>query len=559
MTSTDIPAKTGERSPQEGGGPQEAPDGWEPPALPEASSSIILSGGHQPIRSEIVHAAALASQAEEKARDRQHPKGKYTARERLDLLFDPQTFHEIGRFSGGKINQDVPGAAVITGFGRIMGRTVGVYAQDFSVRGGTMGQAEGHKICHLLDMAMEIKVPVVAIIDSGGARIQEGVQALTQYGRIFRKTCMASGLIPQISLILGPCAGGAVYCPALTDIVIMTKENSYMFVTGPEVVKAATGEHISMADLGGGQVHNEVSGVAHYLGENEADAIDYARTVLSYLPSSCDGQPPLYAYAEGRAEDIAAERIGHIVPENDRQPYDMTEVIRCILDYGEFVPVHELFAQSVVVGFGCIQGRCIGVVANQPSVRAGSLDVESSEKVARFVRLCDAFNLPVVTLVDVPGYKPGSDQEHAGIIRRGAKVIYAYASAQVPLITVILRKAFGGAYIVMGSKAMGADINLAWPNAQIAVLGAQGAVNIIHRKQLRKAKDDGQDVDALRASLVKEYEETTVNANLSLEIGQIDSMIDPEDTRDSIAQALELLKDKKPLPTMDRRHDNQPL
>lgn len=538
---------------------QASQTGIQLPLPAMASSSVITTAGHQPIRAEIVHAAALATAAEQKARDRQHPKGKYTARERLDLLFDDGTFHEIGRFSGGNINKDIPGAAVVTGFGQIMGRTVGVYAQDFSVRGGTMGQAEGEKICHLMDMALELAVPVVSIIDSGGARIQEGVEALTQYGRIFKKTCQASGFIPQISLILGPCAGGAVYCPALTDIVIMTKENSYMFVTGPDVVKAATGEHISMDDLGGGQIHNQVSGVAHYLGENEADAIAYARTILAYLPSSCQDKPPAYAYAQGRAEDIAAQRIGHIVPENDRQPYDVVEVIRCIVDYGEFVQVHELFAQSVVVGFACINGRSVGIVANQPCVRAGSLDVESSEKVARFVRLCDAFNLPVVTLVDVPGYKPGSDQEHAGIIRRGAKVIYAYASAQVPLVTVILRKAFGGAYIVMGSKAMGADINLAWPNSQIAVLGAQGAVNIIHRKELRRAADDGQDVAALRSKLIEDYEKTTVNANLSLEIGQIDSMIDPEDTRDAISHFLELLKDKKAPPKYPRRHGNQPL
>ena len=529
------------------------------PVPPAASSSVITTAGRQPIREEIVHAAKLAADAEENARERQHPKGKYTARERLDLLFDDKTFHEIGRFSGGNINKDIPGSAVVTGFGQIMGRTAGVYAQDFSVRGGTMGRAEGKKICHLLDMAMELKVPVIAVIDSGGARIQEGVEALTPYGRIFKKKCQASGYIPQISLILGPCAGGAVYCPALTDIVIMTKENSYMFVTGPEVVKAATGEHISMEDLGGGHVHNATSGVAHYLGENEADAIDYARTLLAYLPSSCESAPPSYAYAEGRAEDLAAERISHIVPENDRQPYDVLDVIRCIADYGEFIEVHELFAQSVVTGFACINGRSVGIVANQPCVRAGSLDVESSEKVARFVRLCDAFNVPVVTLVDVPGYKPGSDQEHAGIIRRGAKVIYAYANAQVPLVTVILRKAFGGAYIVMGSKSMGADINLAWPNSQIAVLGAQGAVNILHRKELRRTADDGGDVDGLRQKLVEEYEQTTVNANLSLEIGEIDSMIDPEDTRSAVSQALELLKDKKAQPRYARRHGNQPL
>lgn len=507
----------------------------------------------------VEHAARLARDAEQKALERQHAKGKSTARERLDLLFDTGTFEEIGRFNGGDINNDVAGCAVITGFGEVYGKKVAVYAQDFSVRGGTLGRAEGQKICHLLDMALQLAVPVVALIDSGGARIQEGVNALTQYGRIFKKTCEASGLIPQISLILGPCAGGAVYCPALTDFIIMTREHSNMFVTGPDVVKAATGESISMDDLGGGYVHNSTSGVAHYLGEDEADAIDYARTVLAYLPQNCNQNPPTFAYAATRADRETAKQLATIVPSNDRQPYDVLDVIRAIVDYGEFVQVQELYAASAVVGFACIDGHPVGIVANQPKVNAGILDVNSSEKVARFVRLCDAFNLPVVTLVDTPGYKPGSDQEHAGIIRRGAKVIYAYANAQVPLVTVILRKAFGGAYIVMGSKSMGADFNYAWPTSQIAVLGAQGAVNIIHRKDLQKAKERGQDVDALRKKLVENYENTTVNANLSLETGQIDAMIDPEQTRDVIANSLKILRSKKRVSRTGKHHGNQPM
>ena len=507
----------------------------------------------------VEHAARLARNAEQKALERQHAKGKSTARERLDLLFDTGTFEEIGRFNGGDINNDVAGCAVITGFGEVYGKKVAVYAQDFSVRGGTLGRAEGQKICHLLDMALQLGVPVVALIDSGGARIQEGVNALTQYGRIFKKTCEASGLIPQISLILGPCAGGAVYCPALTDFIIMTREHSNMFVTGPDVVKAATGESISMDDLGGGYVHNSTSGVAHYLGEDEADAIDYARTVLAYLPQNCNQNPPTFAYAATRADRETAKQLATIVPSNDRQPYDVLDVIRAIVDYGEFVQIQELYAASAVVGFACIDGHPVGIVANQPKVNAGILDVNSSEKVARFVRLCDAFNLPVVTLVDTPGYKPGSDQEHAGIIRRGAKVIYAYANAQVPLVTVILRKAFGGAYIVMGSKSMGADFNYAWPTSQIAVLGAQGAVNIIHRKDLQKAKERGQDVDALRKKLVENYENTTVNANLSLETGQIDAMIDPEQTRDVIANSLKILRSKKRVSKTGKHHGNQPM
>ena len=507
----------------------------------------------------VEHAARLARDAEQKASERQHAKGKSTARERLDLLFDTGTFEEIGRFNGGDINNDVAGCAVITGFGEVYGKKVAVYAQDFSVRGGTLGRAEGQKICHLLDMALQLAVPVVALIDSGGARIQEGVNALTQYGRIFKKTCEASGLIPQISLILGPCAGGAVYCPALTDFIIMTREHSNMFVTGPDVVKAATGESITMDDLGGGYVHNSTSGVAHYLGEDEADAIDYARTILAYLPQNCNQNPPTFAYAATRADRETAKQLATIVPSNDRQPYDVLDVIRAIVDYGEFVQVQELYAASAVVGFACIDGHPVGIVANQPKVNAGILDVNSSEKVARFVRLCDAFNLPVVTLVDTPGYKPGSDQEHAGIIRRGAKVIYAYANAQVPLVTVILRKAFGGAYIVMGSKSMGADFNYAWPTSQIAVLGAQGAVNIIHRKDLQKAKERGQDVDALRKKLVENYENTTVNANLSLETGQIDAMIDPEQTRDVIANSLKILRSKKRVSRTGKHHGNQPM
>ncbi len=515
--------------------------------------------GEQPIRAAVVRAAELARDAESNARTRQHAKGKMTARERLGLLLDTGSFEEIGRFRGGDINGGKAGSAVITGFGDVYGRKIAVYAQDFSVRGGTLGRAEGEKICHLMDMALDLKVPIVAIVDSGGARIQEGVAALTQYGHIFRKTCDASGFVPQISLILGPCAGGAVYCPALTDLIVMTKENSDMFVTGPDVVKAATGETISMNDLGGGLVHSTKSGVAHYLGEDEADAIDYARTVLAYLPSNSDAQPPMYAYAATRADRETAKRLTDIVPDNDRQPYDVLDVIRCIVDYGEFVQVHELFATSAVVGFACIDGRPIGVVANQPNVRAGILDVDASEKVARFVRLCDSFNLPVITLVDTPGYKPGADQEHAGIIRGGAKVIYAYANAQVPMVTVVLRKAFGGAYIVMGSKAIGADMNFAWPSSQIAVLGATGAVNIIHRKDFVKAKEAGEDVDALRAKLAAEYERTTVNANLSLEMGEIDAMIDPEQTRQAIAESLRLLADKKRVRRTTKHHGNQPL
>ena len=527
-------------------------------AAAASAANAAQPSAHQPLRTAVVKAAELARAAEERARDKQHAKGKKTARERLDLLFDTGTFEEIGRFQGGNIAGGNAGAAVITGFGQVYGRKVAVYAQDFSVKGGTLGTAEGEKICRLMDMAIDLKVPIVAIVDSGGARIQEGVAALTQYGRIFRKTCEASGFVPQLSLILGPCAGGAVYCPALTDLIIMTRENSNMFVTGPDVVKASTGETISMADLGGGEVHNRVSGVAHYLGEDESDAIDYARTVLAYLPSNSESKPPVYAYAVTRAERETAKRLATIVPTNERQPYDMLEVIRCIVDYGEFVQVQELFGASALVGFACIDGKPVGIVANQPNVLAGILDVDSSEKVARFVRLCDAFNLPVVTLVDVPGYKPGSDQEHAGIIRRGAKVIYAYANAQVPMVTVVLRKAFGGAYIVMGSKQLGADVNVAWPTAQIAVMGASGAVNILQRGALKKVADAGGDVEAERTRLVDEYNDAIVNPWEAADRGYVDAVIAPSETRVQVTQALRALRTKRAsLPA--KKHGNIPL
>ena len=403
--------------------------------------------------------------------------------------------------------------------------------------------------------------------DSHPYLIKKGVQAhgtRVAGGRLLVPACDLAGDLHSLQLIDGEgvkrfLPGGAVagHCYRIGEVNgrALLAEG---FATAA-TIREATGEDIGRDDLGGGLVHGSVSGVAHYLGEDEADAIDYARTVLAYLPSNSDLQPPTYAYAATRADRDVAKRLATIVPDNDRQPYDVLDVIRCIVDYGEFVQVHELFASSAVVGFACVNGHPVGIVANQPNVNAGILDVDSSEKVARFVRLCDAFNLPVVTLVDTPGYKPGAEQEHAGIIRRGAKVIYAYANAQVPLVTVILRKAFGGAYIVMGSKAIGADLNYAWPSSQIAVLGAAGAVNIIHRKDLQKAKDVGKDVEALRAKYVADYERTTVNANLSLEMGEIDAMIDPEQTRETIIESLKLLSSKKRVRKTTKHHGNQPL
>ena len=528
-------------------------------AVGRAGAPSPAEADRQPLRPAISRAADLARAGENRACAKQHAKGKKTARERLDLLFDPGSFRETGRFIGADINNDRSGCAVVTGMGQVRGRTVAAYAQDFSIRGGTLGAVEGDKILRLMDEAMRIGAPIVALLDSGGARIQEGVAALSRYGGIFRATCRASGTVPQISLILGPCAGGAVYCPALTDLIIMTRENSHMFVTGPDVVREATGETIGMDELGGGLLHGTVSGVAHYLAQDETDAIDYARVVLSYLPSNCMEQAPRYDYVATRADRRTADALSSIVPERDREPYDMREVIGLIVDYGEFVQVHEMYAGSALTGFACIDGRSVGIVANQPSVMGGVLDVESSEKIARFVRLCDAFNLPVVTLVDTPGYRPGSDQERAGIIRRGAKVIYAYAEAQVPLVTVVLRKAFGGAYIVMGSRSIGADEVFAWPTSRIAVLGAKGAVDIIHRRDLITAREGGGDVEALRRTLVDDYENRVVNANLALETGQIDAMIDPAQTRDVLASSLSALESKRRAVHGPRHHGNPPL
>ena len=428
--------------------------------------------------------AQVAAAAEERAAQRQHAKGKQTARERIDSLLDPGSFLEIGRYTGS--GAGARPSAVVTGFGQVDGRQVAVYSQDFSISGGALGAVEGDKIVRLLDDALRLRIPIIGLIDSGGAKIQEGVGALRQYGRIFNRTCAASGLVPQICVILGPCAGGAVYSPALTDYIIATRQASHMFVTGPDVVLASTGEKISAEELGGADIHGSVSGVVHYVAENEDDALSQVRTVLAYLPSSSEQEAPSYDYdAVDRQEDLASARgVGELVPSSTRQPYDVVEVVCAVADHGELVQVQEDFAPNVVVGFVCFEGRPAGVVANQPLHDAGTLDVDASEKLARFVRFCDAFGLPVVTFVDVPGYRPGAAQEHAGIIRRGAKVINAYATATVPLVTVILRKAYGGAFIVMGSKAIGADLNFCWPGAEIAVLGAQGAVGIIHRRTL---------------------------------------------------------------------------
>ena len=502
---------------------------------------------------------SLAEKAETRAQERQHAKEKNTARERIAMFVDEGSFMEMGQFVGGNMAAGFLGAAVVTGIGQVDGRPVAVYAQDFSIAGGTLGEAEGDKIISLMDKALELRIPIVAMLDSGGARIQEGVVALSQYGRIFRKTVEASGVIPQISVIVGPCAGGAVYCPALTDFIVMTREHAHMFVTGPDVVRATTGEEVSFADLGGAAVHNFQSGVAHYQAEDEADALDYTRALLTYLPSNCDAPARRWDYEEGPEDLINAQSIAALVPESSKQPYDMVEVIRHLVDYGEFVQVQELFAPSIVVGFACFNGESVGIVANQPLHEAGTLDVDASEKSGRFVQFCDAFNVPVVTLVDVPGYRPGTEQEQAGIIRRGAKLIWSYANASVPLVTVVLRKAYGGAYIVMGSKALGGDMNFAWPGAEIAVLGADGAVAITGRRELAKAKAEGRDVAAVHKELSDAYTRENVNPYLSVARGELDAIITPEDTRSTIVSALRVLRTTDRTHPGTRRHGNMPM
>ena len=540
--------------------PAPAPAPGPAGARPE-SATMADSAATRAFRERI---ARVDAQAEEAAARRQHPKGKSTARERIAELLDADSFLEIGRYTGSGAGEGARPSGVVTGFGQIGGRQVAVYSQDFSVSGGALGAIEGDKIVRLLDDALRLRIPVIGLIDSGGAKIQEGVGALRQYGRIFNRTCAASGLVPQISVILGPCAGGAVYSPALTDFVIATREASHMFVTGPDVVRAVTGEQISAEELGGARIHGRVSGVVHYVAEDESDALEQVRTLLAYLPSSADQEAPRYDYddAARAADAAAAASVGSLVPASSRQAYDVAEVVAAVVDHGELVQVQEVFAPNVVIGFACFEGRPVGIAANQPLADAGTLDVNASEKLARFVRFCDAFGLPVVTFVDVPGYRPGAEQEHAGIIRRGAKVINAYATATVPLVTVILRKAYGGAYIVMGSKAIGADLNFCWPGAEIAVLGAQGAVGIIHRRDLARVREErGEEAAAAEHErLVAQYADSVINPDKAVAIGEIDAVIAPEATRSVIVDSLAALADKRDARHVPaKKHDNIPL
>ncbi len=506
---------------------------------------------------EAVHAGS------ERAIEKQHAKSKLTARERIDELLDDRSFVELDELArhrstafGMEANRPY-GDGVVTGYGTIDGRQVCVFAQDFTVFGGSLGQVFGEKIVKVMDLAMRTGCPVIGINDSGGARIQEGVVSLGLYGEIFRRNVHASGVIPQISLIMGPCAGGAVYSPAVTDFTVMVDQTSHMFITGPDVIKTVTGEDVSMEDLGGARSHNTKSGNAHYLGSDESDAIDYVKALISYLPQNNLDEPFVYDDPADLEINDTDRGLDTLIPDSPNQPYDMHTVIESVLDDQEFLEVQALFAPNIVVGFGRVEGRPVGVVANQPMQFAGTLDIDASEKAARFVRTCDAFNVPVLTFVDVPGFLPGTDQEWNGIIRRGAKLIYAYAEATVPLVTIITRKAYGGAYDVMGSKHLGADINVAWPTAQIAVMGAQGAVNILYRQELSDAAE-ARDEEAVRAELVTDYEDTLANPYLAAERGYIDAVIHPHETRSEIVRSLRLLRSKRAtLPP--KKHGNIPL
>ncbi|MCF8529622.1 MAG: acyl-CoA carboxylase subunit beta [Aquiluna sp.] len=500
----------------------------------------------------------------ELAKEKQQAKGKNSARDRIEMLLDHGSFVEVDEYvrhrstAFGMDGKRPYGDSVVTGVGTIHGRQVAVYSQDFTVFGGSLGETAGNKIIKIMELAIKTGVPLIGMLDSGGARIQEGVIALGKYGEIFKLNTMASGVIPQISIIMGPAAGGAVYSPALTDFVIMVDKTSNMFVTGPDVIKTVTGEDVGMEELGGARTHNETSGVAHYLANDEADAIDYAKALIGYLPENNLSETVTYQ-SESELEITDLDRkLNTIIPDSPNQPYDMHTIIEAIVDESEFLEVQPLFAPNILIGFARVDGNSVGIVANQPLQMAGTLNIEAGEKAARFVRFCDAFSIPILTLVDVPGYLPGTDQEWAGVIRRGAKLLYAYAEATVPLVTVITRKAYGGAYIVMGSKQLGADMNLAWPTAEIAVMGGQGAVNILFRDKIKEATEAGEDIAMVRDKLAREYTYNVASPFLAAERGELDSIIEPAATRTSVIRSLRALKTKRAnLPP--KKHGNIPL
>ena len=494
----------------------------------------------------------------EERRARQHKEGKMSARERIEFLLDEDTFEETDRLvthraqDFGMAEQKPYGDGFITGYGRVEGRLVFTFAQDFTVFGGSLSEANAAKICKIMDMAMKVGAPVIGLNDSGGARIQEGVMSLAGYADIFLRNTLASGVIPQISAIMGPCAGGAVYSPAITDFIAMVDKTSYMFVTGPDVIKTVTHEEVTKDELGGASTHNETSGVAHFQAHDDAECLSLIRELLSFLPSNNLEDPPRRACND--SIDRADEKLDTIIPNESNKPYDIKDVIHAVVDDGDLLEVHEHYSKNLVIAFARLNGRSVGVVANQPAFLAGTLDINASVKGARFVRFCDAFNIPLITFEDVPGFLPGTQQEYGGIIKHGAKLLYAFAEATVPKITVITRKAYGGAYCVMASKHIRTDVNYAWPTAEIAVMGPEGAVDIVYKRELAKAEDKQK----ARAEKIEEFRERFANPYVAAERGYVDAVIPPRETRKKLIQALEMLdgkRDKNP----PKKHGNIPL
>ena len=494
----------------------------------------------------------------EKRIEKQHKSGKMTARERINMLMDDSSFVELDAFvkhrctEFGMEKEETPAEGVVTGYGTVDGRLVYVYAQDFTVSGGSLGEMHAKKICKVLDLAMKIGAPVVGINDSGGARIQEGVDALSGYGQIFYKNTMASGVIPQISVIMGPCAGGAVYSPALTDFIFMVDKTSQMFITGPQVIKAVTGEEVTAEALGGGMTHNSTSGVAHFLSENETACIAEIKQLLSYLPSNNMETAPIYECQD----DInrLVEDLNSIIPESSNKAYDMKDIIRNLVDNGDFFEVQPYYAQNIITGFARLNGSSIGIIANQPKVLAGCLDINASDKAGRFIRTCDAFNVPILNLIDVPGFLPGTTQEYGGIIRHGAKMLYAYSEATVPIVNVITRKAYGGAYLAMCSKDLGADMVFAWPQAEIAVMGPDGAANIIFKRDIENAENPA----AARAEKIQDYKDRFATPYIAASRGYVDDVIEPSTTRQRLISAFDMLSSKRET-RPSKKHGNLPV
>src|SRR5579859_8002545 len=503
------------------------------------------------------HAAAESGGGAER-RERQHKEGKLSARERIELLFDEGSFEELDKLvthrcrDFGMDEQIVPGDGVVSGYGRVHGRLTYAFAQDFTVFGGSLSETNAQKVCKVMDLALKNGAPLVGLNDSGGARIQEGVGSLAGYADIFLRNTLSSGVVPQISAIMGPCAGGAVYSPAITDFIFMVDRSSYMFVTGPDVIKTVTHEDVTKERLGGSMTHNNVSGVGHFIAQDDAACLRMIRELLSYLPQNNRDDPPRRASKD--PIDRMDAKLDSLVPADPSLPYDIKDIIHCVVDDGDFFEVHEHFAKNIVVGFTRLDGRSVGIVANQPAHLAGCLDIDSSVKGARFVRFCDAFNIPLVTFEDVPGFLPGTQQEFGGIIRHGAKLLYAYAEATVPKVTVITRKAYGGAYDVMASKHIRADVNLAWPSAEIAVMGPEGAVNIVRRSEILQAADP----EKARAAFVADYREKFANPYKAAELGFIDEVIYPRTLRSRLHRSLEMLKDKRDS-NPPKKHTNIPL